>query len=300
MNRQEPYDVTAVIAVYNGADLIRRAIDSVLAQTRAVDELIVVDDGSTDSTREIVTGYGGRIRYIYQQNGGVAAARNSGVRNAASEWIAFLDHDDEWLPHKIERQLPLLKANPDAAICYSAYWFHTLDGTRRVEHLPKEKLWPATRFRNPFPPSVALVRRAALLRSGGFDERLKGASCEDWDLFARLLSANQAIETSEPLANYYEVETSNSRNYRRMLPNTLSIVDKSLLSGLSGMSKALWRRRIKSVLYYRAAINARELGDPAAWKFLWASFAQWPLPDAAPRFKTLLAQLRKANRGSSF
>jgi glycosyltransferase involved in cell wall biosynthesis len=286
------YDVTAVIAVYNGADLIGRAIDSVLAQTRAVDELIVVDDGSTDRTQEIVTRYGSRIRYIYQPNGGVAAARNNGVGSATSEWVAFLDHDDEWLPHKIDRQLLLLKANPAAEICYSAYWSHALDGTKRVEYLPKEKLWPAARFRNPFPPSVAMVRREALLASGGFDERLKGASCEDWDLFARLLSANRAIETSEPLANYYEVETSNSRNYRTMLPNTLSIVDKSLLSGLSGLSKALWRRRIKSVLYYRAAISARELGDPEVWKYLGASFAQWPLPDAAPRFKTLLAQLR--------
>jgi hypothetical protein len=92
--------------------------------------------------------------------------------------------------------------------------------------------------------------------------------------------------------NYYEVPTSHSRNYRTMLPNTLSIVDKSLLAGLSGVWRAVWRRRIKSVLYYRAAISARELGDPAS-ALLLASLVQWPLPDVAPkRFKTILAQLR--------
>lgn len=261
-----------------------------MAQTRAVDELIVVDDGSTDSTRELVNSYGSGVRYIYQANAGVSAARNNGIRSATTDWVAFLDHDDEWLPHKMERQLALLEANPSAALCYSANWFHGLDGTRYVVFLPKEKLWPEIRLRNPFPPSAVLVRRAELLASGGFDEQLKGG--EDWDLFVRLLAAHQAIATPEPLVNYYEVETSASRDHRMMLPDTLLLVDKTLLCGLSGISKVLWRRRIKSILYYRAAISARALGDPAG-HFLFASFVQWPFPDLAPsRFKTVLAQLR--------
>jgi glycosyltransferase involved in cell wall biosynthesis len=287
------YSVAAIIAVYNGADLIRRSIDSVLAQTRAVDELIVIDDGSTDSTGEIVSTYGRSVRYIYQKNSGVAAARNQGARSSTSEWVGFLDHDDEWLPSKIERQLVLLEANPTAALCYTAHRFHALDGARRVIYRPKEKLWPAIRLRNPFPPSVALIRKRELLASGGFDEELRGASCEDWDFFVRFLSAYCFVGTPEPLVNYYEAPTSCSRNYRTMLPNTLSIVDKSLLCGLSGISRALWRRRIKSMLYYRAAISALELGDPAA-RFLLASLAQWPLPDLAPkRFKTVLSQLKR-------
>ena len=282
--------MTAIIAVYNGAALIRRAIDSVLAQTRAVDETIVVDDGSTDSTRDVVSSYGDRVRYIYQPNGGVAAARNTGVRSATTEWVAFLDHDDEWLPHKIERQLQLLTANPQAAMCYSAFWCHGLHGTQRLEHLPKETLHPTIRFRNPFPPSVALFRRSQVLAIGGFDDHLKGA--EDWDFHARFLAVNQAIDSPEPLVNYYEVQTSASRNYRAMLSYSLSIIDKTLLLGQSGMSRYLWRRRVKSALYYRAAISARESRDPAG-KFLLQSFAHWPLPGLTPeRFKTLLAQLR--------
>ena len=283
--------VTAIIPVFNGAALIRRSIESVLSQTRPADELIVVDDGSTDETSEIVCGYGPRVRYLRQQNGGVAAARNNAVKQARSEWIAFLDHDDEWSPKKLERQMALLEQHPTAALCYSAYWLHTLDGSKRLAHLPLRNLWPAARLSNPFPPSVAILRRAEFLQLGGFNERYKGASCEDWELFVRFLTAYCVIEIAEPLANYYEVATSGSRNYQRMLPNTLSIVEHPLLSGLSGAKRAWWRRRIKSVLYYRAAISARENGDSAA-KYLLQSFAQWPFPDFAPeRFKAFAIQL---------
>jgi glycosyltransferase involved in cell wall biosynthesis len=285
------YGVTAIIPVYNGATLIRRSIESVLSQTHAANELIVVDDGSTDETSAIVRSYGRKVRYLHQPNGGVAAARNYGVKQATSEWIAFLDHDDEWLPNKLERQLSFLGAHPGAELCYSAYWMHTLRGLKRLAHTPLCKLWPAIRWSNQFPPSVVVLRRAEFLKLGGFKETLRGASCEDWEFFVRFLAAYSAVEIPEPLTNYYEVETSSSRDYRRMLPNTLSIVEEPLLSGLSGGKRAVWRRRIKSVLYYRAAISARENGDSAA-KYLLQSFLQWPFPDFAPeRFKTLAAML---------
>jgi glycosyltransferase involved in cell wall biosynthesis len=285
------YRVTAIIPVFNGAALIRRSIESVLSQTRPADEVIVVDDGSTDETANIVRSYGLRVRYLRQPNSGVAAARNNGVKQAKSEWIAFLDHDDEWLPNKLERQMALLEHHPTAALCYSAYWLHTLDGPKLLAHLPLRNLWPAARLRNPFPPSVAILRRAEFLQIGGFNETYKGASCEDWELFVRFLTAYSAVELAEPLANYYEVATGGSRNYRRMLPNTLSIVEHPLLSGLSGAKRTWWRRRIKSVLYYRAAVSARENGDSAT-KYLLQSFAQWPFPDFAPeRFKTFAIQL---------
>src|SRR5689334_18705546 len=113
-----PCRITTVIPVYNGAGEIRRSLDSVLAQTRPVDEVIVVDDGSTDGTREIALGYGGVVRLVRQQNAGAAAARNHGVREAASEWVAFLDHDDEWMPEKIERQVAVLEQHPGVKLCY--------------------------------------------------------------------------------------------------------------------------------------------------------------------------------------
>ena len=279
------YSVTTTIAIYNGATLICRAIDSVCSQLHPVDELLVVDDGSTDSTLDIVRSYRGRVRCIHQSNRGVAAARNTGIENATSSWIAFLDHDDKWLPQKLEKQLSALRSSPQAALCYSAYWFHSINGSRLLGHLPLRKLWPTIRVRNPFPPSVVIARKAELLNLGGFDERLRG--CEDWDLFIRFLTAYEAIEVPDPLTNYYEESTGISKNYKRMLPDTLSMVDRSLLSGLSGLKRALWRRRIKSELYYRAAISARESGD-RAMDYLLRSISQWPMPDR--RIKTLVVE----------
>ena len=101
--------ISAVIPAYNAEKYITRAIDSVLGQTRPVDEIIIVDDGSTDNTAEAIKRYGDKIQYIYQENAGVSAARNTGIKAAATDWIAFLDADDEWLPERIQLQVELLK-----------------------------------------------------------------------------------------------------------------------------------------------------------------------------------------------
>lgn len=105
--------ISVVIPAYNSAQCIGRAIDSVLAQTFVDYEIIVVDDGSTDNTAEIASQYGNKINYIYQDNGGASAARNTGIKAAQYEWIAFLDSDDEWLPEKLELQMGLLERNQD-------------------------------------------------------------------------------------------------------------------------------------------------------------------------------------------
>ncbi len=96
--------VSVIIPTYNRVKTIERAVNSVLAQTWTEQEVIVVDDGSTDQTGEILKVYGDKIRVIRQQNGGVSAARNAGIKAATGEIISFLDSDDEWLPSKTERQ----------------------------------------------------------------------------------------------------------------------------------------------------------------------------------------------------
>jgi glycosyltransferase involved in cell wall biosynthesis len=263
-----------------------------LAQTYPVSELIVVDDGSTDGTPAVARSYGSRVRYLHQPNSGVAAARNHGIREAVTEWIALLDHDDQWLPQKLQHQVAALQANPESRLCYSAFFAHMLDGRMATSYLPPQKLWPAARMRNPFPPSVVMLRRREALELGGFNERLKGASCEDWDFFVRFLSAYPVIAVPEPLTNYFEEKTGGSRDYQLMLKNTLSIVDGSLLMGLSGIRRAIWRRRIRSIIYSRVAVSAREWRAPAlvyALHSLW----QWPFPGGPNRrFKKLLAELR--------
>ncbi|MBM2835200.1 MAG: glycosyl transferase [Candidatus Brocadiaceae bacterium] len=98
----ENVQVSVVIPTYNRAPYVIMAIESVLAQSYQDYEIIVVDDGSTDGTRDVLEPYRDRIRYMYQDNKGVSAARNTGIQESRGEWIAFLDSDDEWLPNKLE------------------------------------------------------------------------------------------------------------------------------------------------------------------------------------------------------
>lgn len=283
--------IACVIPTYNQAHLIGRAIDSVLAQTVPVDEIIVIDDGSSDSTREVVAGYGPRIRYIYQKNAGGAAARNTGVREARSEWIAFLDADDEWLPTKTEKQARCLEQAGNAALCYGRAWYHRLDGRDGLSfHQPPEQLWPAIRLSNHIFPSMIMVRRDVYLEVGGFNESLRN-SCEDWDLFVRLAYRYRVVSVPEPLMHYYLVPGSASLAYRKMLDGELAILD-SLLLGLSGANRALWKRRIASLMHYRGAIAAREAGH-SSLPYLARSLACWPSPLLAPmRYATLAILLR--------
>ncbi|MGA1871245.1 MAG: glycosyltransferase family 2 protein [bacterium] len=111
--------VSVIIPTYNRSQFITHAIDSVLSQTYHDIEIIIVDDGSTDNTKKILINYNNRIKYIYQENQGVAAARNTGIKNAKGKYIAFLDSDDMWLPQKLEQQVKILNQYEDIALVYS-------------------------------------------------------------------------------------------------------------------------------------------------------------------------------------
>jgi glycosyltransferase involved in cell wall biosynthesis len=125
--------ISVVIPAYDAGRFINRTIDSVLAQSLPADEIIVVDDGSTDDTADVVKSCGPKVRYIYQQNAGVSVARNTGIENAGCEWITFLDADDEWLPDKLERQCNLLTRNPQ--LCWCACNFLITTGTESLPRL---------------------------------------------------------------------------------------------------------------------------------------------------------------------
>jgi GT2 family glycosyltransferase len=111
--------VTVVIPTYNRAHLVGTAIDSVLRQSYSPVEIIVVDDGSTDRTREVVAAYGARVRYLYQPNSGVATARNTGLREARGEFLALLDSDDEWFEWKLEAQVRVLERYPEVGMVWT-------------------------------------------------------------------------------------------------------------------------------------------------------------------------------------
>jgi glycosyltransferase involved in cell wall biosynthesis len=175
--------VSVVIPTFNRAQLLGRAIDSVLAQTFRDLEIIVVDDGSTDDTRDVVARYGDAVRYLHQPNAGVSAARNAGVRAARHELIAFLDSDDVWLPRKLELQVPPM-ADPEVVLCFTNRTWTSRPGVDRFAEVgyrfdrspcvlddpARIATWPRG---SGIIASGALYRRDAFLRVGGYDERLR-------------------------------------------------------------------------------------------------------------------------------
>jgi glycosyltransferase involved in cell wall biosynthesis len=184
--------VTVVVAAYDSERHIAATLDSALAQEHHPMEVIVIDDGSTDATAEIVERYD--VRMIRRANGGQGAAKNTGVAAARGELIAFLDHDDLWAPGKIARQVEALAAAPDAAGALVRLEVLLEPGVPHPEWLPRSREYPW------FPPSSWLVRRSAFDRIGLFDEA-SNVPDFDWMLRARDLGLTFAI-VPEVLGTY--------------------------------------------------------------------------------------------------
>jgi len=179
--------ITVVIPTYNRAWALQTAIDSVLAQDYPEFELIVVDDGSTDATAELLAAYNRHIIAIRQENKGVAAARNRGLAAAKGHLIAFLDSDDYWLPLKLSAQAAFFNAHPEALICQSQEIWIRNGGRvnpRRRHVKPQGDIFIPSLSLCLVSPSAVMVRKALLDKVGGFDETLP--ACEDYDLWLRV------------------------------------------------------------------------------------------------------------------
>jgi len=134
--------VSVIIPSYNRAVYLERALHSVLGQTCPADEIIVVDDGSTDNTRKIITGLCQSIQYCYQDNKGVSAARNKGIQQANGQWLAFLDSDDEWLPAKLEKQLAVARQHPSNHIIHTdEIWIRNGKRVNQSQREAQEVRW---------------------------------------------------------------------------------------------------------------------------------------------------------------
>ena len=126
--------VSTIIPAYNAERTIAQAIDSALSQDFEGQEVVVVNDGSTDSTATILKKYGNQIQVVTQRNGGLSAARNAGVRHSAGEYLAFLDADDIWLPEKLKKMVPALEQNPLGSLAFSEYRLLSTMESNAVEH----------------------------------------------------------------------------------------------------------------------------------------------------------------------
>ncbi|MCP4204617.1 MAG: glycosyltransferase [bacterium] len=192
--------ISVVIPTHNRVGPLERALNSVLQQSYAAREVLIVDDGSEDGTSEMVAERFPGFTVLSQPNRGVSAARNRGVRAAGHEWIALLDSDDEWLPGKLEAQIAALEADPAQRLCHcDEIWMR--NGIRVNPRLRHRKAggWI---FRQCLPlcaisPSATLLHRSVFDECGFFDESLP--ACEDYEFWLRYTARNPVLFVDRPL-----------------------------------------------------------------------------------------------------
>jgi len=229
--------VSVVVPTFDRRDVLPRALDSVVAQTYGEWELIVVDDGSTDGTAEMVEQDYPDVHLVVQENRGVSAARNAGIAAAQGEWIAFLDSDDAWLPEKLERQMEALAAHPGDRLCH----------TEEIWIRNGQRVNPATKYAKSggriylkclplcvISPSSVVMHRDLLREMRGFDESFE--VCEDYDLWLRVTAREPVLFVEEPLLFKYgghadQLSTKHWGTDRFRVRALQRILDEGLVSG---------------------------------------------------------------------
>ena len=179
-------NISVIIPTYNRYEVLQRALTSVFAQTHPPFEVIIIDDGSTDETQQILQDFP-NVKYFYQENAGVSSARNLGIEKLTCEWVAFLDSDDEWHEDKLKEQVAFHKENPDILMSYTdEKWIR--DGIE--VKVPKKfckyggEIFKECLSHCIIAPSATLIHKDVLSAVGIFDERLE--VCEDYDLWLRI------------------------------------------------------------------------------------------------------------------
>lgn len=252
--------VSVVIPAYNAAWCVARAVDSVLAQTRAADDIIVVNDGSTDGTVDVLAHYGDAVRVISQPNAGLSAARNAGIAAARGDWVAFLDADDWWLPGKLAAQCALIEADPALGFCGGAAQTVDTEGRTLGSWDP-----PASRgdiLTDIFAVhatvagsgSAVIARRELFARTGGFDTTLR--SLEDIDMWMRLAAVTRYDCVRERLVCILRTPGSMSRNREVMRTSALQVMNKNRALLPAAARGAFWRNAMAGVL-----------ADYAKWRY---------------------------------
>jgi glycosyltransferase involved in cell wall biosynthesis len=232
--------VSVVIAAYNIADLLPAAVDSALAQTYPNVEVIVVNDGSTDGTADVIAGYGPRVVTVTQENRGLASARNAGIRAARGELVGLLDGDDLWLPQRLDKLVPVLEARPDLGMVTSDSYMMDEDVAtdRRLYHQQRKRPFPASedlQIREiacyNFMFVSVLFRRELVDRFGMFTDGMRRA--EDYDLWTRfLIGGTRAGFVDEPLG-YYRIRAGSLSRTGEQAAAHLTVLEQHL--------PALWK-----------------------------------------------------------
>ena len=249
--------VSVVVPCYNQAHYLAEAIESVLAQTYRPLEVLVVDDGATDSTFEVATAYA-EVRCVRQMNQGLSSARNAGLRASRGDYIVFLDADDRLLPGALQAGTAVLDANPDVGFTVGRHRRIAADGAPlsvlhrpRVEHDHYVSLvrrcWIAM-------PATVMYRRTVLDVAGAFDTRLSCA--EDYEIYLRLARQFPVVDHYTEVAEYRQHPGTISRNAERMLAATLAVLEPHRPdASASAAHQQAWRERDNVVWYYERLLE---------------------------------------------
>jgi len=249
--------VTVVIPAYNYAHYLPATIGSILSQTHREFEIIVVDDGSTDATKEVVEAIRDeRVRYVWQKNAGLPAARNTGIRNARHELIGLIDADDLWWPQMLERCVQKLMELPTDFVLVACR-HDLIDPQGGV--LPKKvvsgfdrEIRPAeVLLRSRFGSSSVVLRKHALEAAGWFDETL--TSSEDRDMWIRIGQRGRLWLMAEVISSVRIHPVSMSRNAERMQRNARRVFTKAYEAGVVPRWKFWWWLRLLAVNHHEAA-----------------------------------------------
>jgi glycosyltransferase involved in cell wall biosynthesis len=255
--------VSVVVPTYNRAEMLARCLGSILSQSFLDFEVVVVDDGSTDNTRDVVAGF--PVIYTYQANQGPGAARNRGIEMAKGEYVAFLDSDDILCEESLRKRVEILDSDPQAGFCYTQAYL--VDETGRIFGLEKPHLYhtctrPSVdelsdylRYGNHVTLSTIMARRECLLEVGAFDPNVRLS--EDLDMWLRLAQAYRVAHIAEPLVMFrqHDDSISTQRELREWEQTNASIIEKLCNDTQFGAQL----RHYRTMAYYRlySAMGAR-------------------------------------------
>ncbi len=277
--------VSVVIPAYNYERFLKQAIDSALNQDYPLLEIVVVDDGSTDKTAELVATLSettNKIRYIYQKNAGLPAARNTGIREAKFDYVGFLDADDEWLPNMLSRAMESFAQLPKEFGIVACRSNH-IDAQgaplllkKLTPDLPQEITCRDILLKTRFSPSSVVARRSALIECGYFDVNLR--SSEDRDMWIRIASRHRVMLNPDRLMLIRLHPVSMSTHADRMKLNARKVFQKAYRNGLVSKLDFVFWLRVLSFAYFQTAWMYQGEGRRfKALREMALSILTWPL-----------------------
>lgn len=289
--------VTVVIPAYNASEYIGETIESVLQQSFTDFELLVINDGSTDNTAEVVRSYSqkdSRVTLLSQVNQGVSVARNTGIQQAKGEFVAFLDSDDLWLPNKLDLHVQHLSANPQLGMSFGRVEFISFDGkpTGQLSNPHISNITPKDLYEeNPaITPSNAVIRRDVLEQIGGFDRDLSGYA--DAELFLRVSCYGWQVEGIDRVLVYYRTSVSGMSSQLDSMEEDWNCFTKKIQAYAPDLVKEHYNRARGMLLRYLARRALRlGLASKVGVSFMNRALrSDWMLMFREPR-RTLLTML---------